>query len=185
MPTCFLEGGHDVWENEGIQGVVVKQEGVANIAAKYIDGKLAVESGAVKKMRDEIVTIRLDACVWLLCDSVTHAFVDIPVRSVDGDVADAISAFFEESAEAVALFGGVTLFEKRVAKQRRFILVGFNDFFIFQEIDGEIGVARRARNNLSGSRSDCRSCGLPDPMRRGACYLRIRRRAFRKRRERL
>jgi hypothetical protein len=108
LPAGGLESGHQVGKDKGVERVVVHQEGVADISAEDVDGQLAIKGSAVQKMRDEVIAIGLDAGVGLLCQAIAHAFVDVPVGGVDGDVAYVIAAFFEKSAKSVSLVGGVT-----------------------------------------------------------------------------
>ena len=110
LPTGGLEGGHHVGKDQGIERVVVNEEGVADVSAEDVNGELAVESGAVEEMRDQVVAIRLDVEFRLLDQAIGHALVDVPVGGVDRDMADAIATFFEKSAKAVALVGGVAFF---------------------------------------------------------------------------
>lgn len=50
LPAGGFEGSHYVREDEGIERVVVDEKGVTNIAAKDVDGKLAIEGSTVKQM---------------------------------------------------------------------------------------------------------------------------------------
>src|SRR6266481_5764721 len=110
LPAGGLESGHHFGEDEGIQGVVVNEKGVANVAAEDVNRELAVKGSAVEKVRDEVVAIRLDVELGFLNEPVSHALVDVPIGGVDGDVANAIAALFEKCAKAVALVGGVAFF---------------------------------------------------------------------------
>src|SRR5580692_9598178 len=144
LPAGGLESGHHVGKDEGVEGVVVNKKGVANVAAEDVNGELAVKGGAVEKMGDKVVAIRLDLELGFLYEPIGHALVDVPVGGVDGDVADAIAALFEKRAKAVALVGGVALFKEGVAEEKSLVVIGSDDFFVFQEIDGEVRVRRGA-----------------------------------------
>src|SRR5271170_4152507 len=117
---------------------------MADVAAQDVNGELAIEGRAVQEMRDQVIAVGLDAGLRLFDEAIGHALVDIPVGGVDGDVADAIATFLEKSAKAVALVGGVALFEERVAEEKSFVVIRSDDFFIFQEVDGEVGVGSGA-----------------------------------------
>lgn len=140
LPTGSLEGGHHIRKNEGVEVVVVDEEGMTNVAAEDVNGELAVERGAVEQMRDEVIAIRIDACLGLLREAIDHSLVDIPIRSVDGDVADAVAVFLKECSEAVALVGGVAFLEERIAKKRSAFVIGSDNFFVFEKIYGEVGI---------------------------------------------
>src|ERR1700676_2848828 len=131
LPAGGLESGHHVGKDEGVEGVVVDEECMANVAAEDVNGELAVEGSAVEKMRDEVVAIGLDAGLGFLCEPIGHAFVDVPVGGVDGDVAHAIAAFLEKCAKAVALVSGVAFFEKRITEEKSFVVIGSDDLFVF------------------------------------------------------
>src|SRR5579859_709109 len=92
-------------------------------------------------MGDQIVAIRLDAVLGLLDQMIGHALVDVPIGRIDCNVAYAIPAFFQQAAETVALIGGLAFFQKRIAEQHSFVVIRRDDFFVFQEINGKIGVA--------------------------------------------
>src|SRR5580704_19355339 len=93
LPASGLKGGHYVGEDQGVKGVVVNKERVANVAAENVDGELSVEGCAVEEMRDEVVAIGLDVELGFFDEAVGQALVDVPIGSVDGDVADVIAAF--------------------------------------------------------------------------------------------
>src|SRR5579863_4684830 len=92
-------------------------------------------------MRNEVVAIGLDVELGFLYQTIGHALVDVPIGGVNGDVADAVAAFLEKTTKTVALVGGIALFKKWIAEEKRFVAIGSNDFFVLEEIHGEIGVA--------------------------------------------
>src|SRR5271163_2216059 len=75
LPARGLEGLHNVGEHKCVQGVVVDEERVAYVAAKDVHSELAVESGAIEKMCDEIVAIGLDVEFGFSAKAVRHALV--------------------------------------------------------------------------------------------------------------
>src|SRR4029077_7308899 len=102
----------------------------------------AVERSAIQEMSDQVIAIGGDGGIGLLGKPIDEALADVPVGSVDGDMADAIAAFLEQGAKTIALVGGVAFLQEGIAEKRGAVAIGSDHLFVFQEIDGEIRVTR-------------------------------------------
>src|SRR5467141_4046557 len=118
----------------------MKQDRVPYIAIQNVQRKLTIEPRAIEQMRDEVVAIRGHGSVGLLPEAIDQALAHIPVRSINGDVADAVSALLEQRAKAIALLGCVSFLQERIAEQSFAIVIRSNHLFIFQKIHREVGV---------------------------------------------
>lgn len=147
LPAGLLEGGQYVGEDEGVEGVVMHEQGVADIAPGDVDGQLAVKGGAIKEMVDEKVAVGIQFGGGVesigIGEAVKVALIDVPIAGIDGDVSDAVAAFAKKFAEQVALFRGVAFFQERVAEKTGSRVIGSDDLFVLEKIYGEIGVAGR------------------------------------------
>ena len=76
----------------------------------------------------------------MLAEPIDEALADVPVRSVDGDMADAIAALLEQSAKSIALLRGVAFLQEGIAEECRAVAIRSDHLFIFQKIHGEISV---------------------------------------------
>src|SRR5262249_38392403 len=101
-----------------------------DVAAEDIHSQLAIKRSALQEMSDEIVAIGRYRSVRKRFPAMQQALVHVPVGGIDGDVADAVTAFFEKSAKLVALFGRVALFQKWIAEVRTAIAVRRYNLFI-------------------------------------------------------
>ena len=114
---------------------------MTNIAAKHIQSKLAIKRRAIQQMSDEVIAIGSHCRFRLLAEAIDETLTDVPVGGVNRDVADPVATLFQQSSETIALLGGVTLFQERIAKKRGAIVIRSDDLFILQKIEREIRVA--------------------------------------------
>ncbi len=124
LPAGLLESRQYIGQDVGIQRVKMKQDGMSNVSSQNVQRKLTIERRAIKQMSDEVVTIRGHRSVGLLPEVIDQALAHIPVRSINGDVADAVSALLEQRTKTIALLGGVSFLQVRIAKQRFAIVIG-------------------------------------------------------------
>src|SRR5580704_2584757 len=141
LPARRLEGSHDFRKHESVQRVEMDEQSVTNIAAEEVQGKLAVKRGAIQEMRNQVVAIGSDRRPRIFSETIHKPLADIPVRSVNSDVAHAIAALLEQGAKAIALFRGVAFFQERIAEERGAVVEGSDYFLVFQKINGEVGIA--------------------------------------------
>src|SRR5882672_12503993 len=110
LPAGFLEGRQYIRQDVGIQRVKMKQDRVSYIAFQNVQRKLTIERRAIEQMSDEVVAIRGRGSVGLLPEAIDQALAHIPVRSINGDMPDAVSALLEQRAKTIALLGCIPLF---------------------------------------------------------------------------
>src|SRR5882724_7788194 len=126
LPAGLLEGRQYIRQDVGIQRVKMEQDCVPNIASQNFQRKLTIERRAIEQMRDEVVAIRGYGSVGFLPETINETLAHIPVRGINGDVADAISAFLEQRSKTIALLDGIPLLQERVPEQRFPIAIGSN-----------------------------------------------------------
>src|ERR1700675_3382161 len=123
----------------------MEEQGMANVAASDVNGELSIEGGAIEQVADKEVAIGVKVwggmCGAGVGETVRIALVNVPVAGVDGDMADAIAAFVKEFAELVTLFRSVAFLEEWVTEKVSPRVIGGDDFFVFEKVDGEISVA--------------------------------------------
>src|SRR5580700_2263668 len=141
----MFESVEDVGEHEGVEDIVMEEQGMANVAASDVNGELSIEGGAVEQVAGKEVAIGVKVwggmCGIGVGEAVRIALVNVPVAGVDGDVADAVAAFVKEFAELVTLFRSVAFLEEWVAEKVSPRVIRGDDFFVFEKVDGEIRVA--------------------------------------------
>src|SRR6266481_2912170 len=140
LPAGFLEGRQYIRQDVGIQRIKMKQDRVPYIALENVQRKLTIERRAIEQMRSEVVAIRGHRSVGLLPEAIDQALAYVPVRSINGDMPDAVSALLEQRTKTIALLGGVSLLQEGVSEQRFAIVIGTNHLFIFQKIQREVGI---------------------------------------------
>src|ERR1700747_581733 len=91
-------------------------------------------------MCDEVIAVRVEIRLWIFFYSLLHALIHIPVRGIDGYVADPVLAFLEQASDAVTFFGCVSLLEEGIAEQLRALSIGSNDRLIAEKICREFTV---------------------------------------------
>src|SRR6266481_3754301 len=111
LPAGFLEGRQYIRQDVGIQRIKVKQDRVPYIALENVQRKLTIERRAIEQMRSEVVAIRGRGSVGLLPEAIEQALAHIPVRSINGDMPDAVSALLEQRTKTIALLGGVSFLQ--------------------------------------------------------------------------
>src|SRR5215467_1990560 len=141
LPACCFKCVQNVRKNERIEHVEVNEQSMANITAEHIESELPIERGAIEKMWGQVVAIRPDRHFGILAKSVYVALAHVPVGRINGNVADAVAAFFEQSAETLALLHSVAFFQKGITEERRAIAKGGDNLFVFQKVEGKVGVA--------------------------------------------
>src|SRR5258707_14617708 len=114
---------------------------MADLMAQHVERELAIELCAIKQVADEVITIRARVGLWLPLQGLTHASVNISVRCLDGNMAHAVIMFFEQGAELVALFGGVSFFQEWIANQPGDVAKRLDDWFVTEKVRREISVA--------------------------------------------
>src|SRR5882724_5764767 len=117
LPAGVLEGRQYILQDVGVQRVKVKQDRVSNIAFENVQRKLTIERRAIQQMRDQVVAIRGHGSAGLLPEAIDQALAHIPVRSINGDMPDAVSALLKQRAKTIALLGGIPLLQERVSEQ--------------------------------------------------------------------
>src|SRR4029077_9070370 len=137
LPPSGFEGIHDLGKNESVQRVEMHQQSVANVAADDVESELAVERSAIQEVSDQVIAIGGVGGIGLLGKPIDEALADVPVGSVDGDMADAIAAFLEQGAKTIALVGGVAFLQEGIAEKRRPVVIGSDHLFVSEEIDRE------------------------------------------------
>src|SRR5580693_1220726 len=91
-------------------------------------------------MCDEVIAVRIEIRPWIFFYSLLHALIHIPVRCINGDMADPVMVFFEKVSKAVTFFGCVALLQKGIAEQRRAMSIGSNDRLVAEKICREFAV---------------------------------------------
>src|SRR6266404_1132638 len=140
LPAGVLEGRQDIRQDVGVQRTKMKQDRVSNIAPENVQRKLTIERRAIEQMRGEVVAIRGHGSVGLLPEAINETLAYIPVRSINGDMADAVSALLEQRAKTIAFLCCVSFLQERISEQGFAIAIGSNHLFIFQKIHREVGV---------------------------------------------
>src|SRR6266849_4377573 len=57
-------------------------------------------------------------------------------------MADAVAALLEQGAKTIALVRAVAFLKEGITEKRCAVVIGSDHFFVFQKIDGEVGVTR-------------------------------------------
>src|SRR6267378_4035418 len=148
LPAGLLEGCQYIRQDVGVQRVEMKQDRVSNIASENVQRKLTIERRPIQQMRGEVITIWSHGSVGLLPEAIDEALAYIPVRRINGDMADAVSALLEQRSKTIAFLGCVSFLQVRIAEQRFAIVIGSNHLFIFQKIHREVGVTGLLRIEL-------------------------------------
>ena len=91
MPARGFKGGENVGKNECVERIEVHENGVANVAFKKIKSKLPIEGSALDEVGDEVVAIGTDWSLGLAGKAIYVALADIPIGSVNRDMANAAS----------------------------------------------------------------------------------------------
>src|SRR6266700_6530739 len=141
LPPCFLKGRQYVRKKQRVQHVVMDKQGMADFVTKHIERELAIELRAIKEMADEIVAIRDGVGLRLFLLPLTHALVHVPVRCIDGNVANTVTMFLEQRAEPIALLGSVSFFQKWITKEPGNVAIRLDDRFISQNVRRKVVVA--------------------------------------------
>ena len=84
LPAFCHEHGDEVVEEEGIQRVVVEENGVARRAAKYAPGERVIVVGAVPDVLQEEIAIGRELGVGVFFNAQFEAGADGPVGGIDG-----------------------------------------------------------------------------------------------------
>src|SRR6266404_8527921 len=110
LPAGLLEGCQYIRQDVGVQRIKMKQDRVSYIAFQNVQRKLTIERLAIEQMRSEVVAIRGHRSVGLLPEAIDQALAYVPVRSINGDMPDAVSALLEQRTKTIALLGCIPLF---------------------------------------------------------------------------
>src|SRR5882672_543959 len=117
LPAGVLQGTHNLRKDKSVQRIEMHQQRVANIAAENIECELTIERSAIEQMSDEVVAIRGDGSVGLLAETIDETLAYVPVRSINGDMADAVAALLEQRAKSITLVRGVAFLHERVTEE--------------------------------------------------------------------
>src|SRR5437879_8573378 len=90
-------------KDEGIQGIEMHQQRVGNVTAENVESELPIESRAIQEMGDQVIAVGSNGSIGLLRKPVNEALADVPIGSVDGDVAVTVTALLEQSARTIAV----------------------------------------------------------------------------------
>jgi len=94
----------------------MQQQRVGNVTAENVESELPIESRAIQEMGDQVIAVGSNGSIGLLRKPVNEALADVPIGSVDGDVADTVTAFLEQSAKTIALVRSVALLQEGIAE---------------------------------------------------------------------